>query len=218
MKPNIVLDLCGANGNWSEPYRNNGFDVRIITLPDFDILYTQFFKDYMIFRQLKHHNKTCLIIHYVDVFGILAAPVCTHFSFARTRAKTPRDFRHAMKLVIGCLQIIWECRYRGTPAFWCLENPCGYLRQFLGKPVFTFHPCDFGDPWTKKTDLWGYFNIPKKNNILKPRFTNHFKSGNRMSSFHYLTSLKSHQEGKRLRAITPPGFAKAFFDANHKEL
>ena len=37
----------------------------------------------------------------------------------------------------------------------------GYLRQFLGKPPLTFHPNDYGDNYTKKTDLWGYYNIPK---------------------------------------------------------
>ena len=47
-----------------------------------------------------------LLVGTDDVYGILAAPVCTHFSLARTRAKTPRDFREAMKLVIACLEII----------------------------------------------------------------------------------------------------------------
>ncbi len=214
MDHKVVLDLCGAKGNWSADYRNNGYDVRIITLPGYDILLTQFFHDYLIFRQAPGHNRHRLFISYSDVYGILAAPTCTHFSFARTTAKTPRDFEQAMKLVIACLEVIWQCRYKTKLAFWCLENPRGYLRQFLGKPVFTFDPCDFGDAYTKKTDLWGYFNLPKKNNIVEPKFTKRFKSGNRMSHFHYLTSLKSHKEAKRLRGITPPGFTKAFYEAN----
>ena len=33
----IILDLCGGTGGWSKPYRNSGYDVRIITLPYFDV-------------------------------------------------------------------------------------------------------------------------------------------------------------------------------------
>ena len=34
----IILDLCGGTGAWSEPYREAGYDVRVITLPDFDVM------------------------------------------------------------------------------------------------------------------------------------------------------------------------------------
>lgn len=30
----IILDLCGGTGSWSRPYKEAGYDVRIITLPD----------------------------------------------------------------------------------------------------------------------------------------------------------------------------------------
>ena len=100
-----------------------------------------------------------------EVYGILAAPTCTMFSLARTTAKTPRDFESGMKLVEKCLEIIWYCRASNDSAlkFWALENPQGYLRQFLGRPPFTFSPEEYGENYTKKTDIWGYFNIPKKN-------------------------------------------------------
>jgi hypothetical protein len=55
----IILDLCGGTGSWSKPYRNNGYDVRVITLPDYDVF------DYQPPE---------------NVYGILAAPTCTHFS------------------------------------------------------------------------------------------------------------------------------------------
>jgi len=209
----IILDLCGGTGAWSKYYREaGGYYVINVTLPDYDILKTEIRpqeKYNIVFKGVKVEP-----LEIKNIYGILASPVCTMFSLARTRAKTPRDFRQGMKLVIACLNIIWECRYNHKLAFWALENPRGYLRQFLGKPVFTFDPCEFGDPYTKKTDLWGYFNLPKKNNTVEPRFTKRFKSGNRMSYFHYLTTLKPPREAKRLRAITPPGFAKAFYEAN----
>ena len=33
----IILDLCGGTGSWSRPYMEAGYDVRIITLPDYDV-------------------------------------------------------------------------------------------------------------------------------------------------------------------------------------
>lgn len=32
-RPKIILDLCGGTGSWSKPYRDAGYDVRLITLP-----------------------------------------------------------------------------------------------------------------------------------------------------------------------------------------
>lgn len=26
----IIFDLCGGTGSWSKPYKDNGYDVRII--------------------------------------------------------------------------------------------------------------------------------------------------------------------------------------------
>lgn len=34
----IILDLCGGTGAWSAPYKAAGYDVRVITLPEHDIL------------------------------------------------------------------------------------------------------------------------------------------------------------------------------------
>ena len=34
----IILDLCGGTGSWSKPYKDAGYDVRLITLPDYDVL------------------------------------------------------------------------------------------------------------------------------------------------------------------------------------
>jgi len=34
----IILDLCGGTGSWSRPWKLAGYDVRNITLPDYDVL------------------------------------------------------------------------------------------------------------------------------------------------------------------------------------
>ena len=193
MKDRVILDLCGGTGAWSKPYADAGYDVRVITLPAHDVM------DY--------EPPT-------RVHGILAAPPCTMLSFARSRAKIPRDFYQGMALVKACLWIIWEARSKSGLKWWALENPRGYLRQFLGNPSFTFKPCEFGDPWAKVTDLWGYFQEPKKLPESVP-----VPIGNKRSSDWHDCPRRQNGNVVKLtrqeaRALTPPGFAKAFFEAN----
>lgn len=186
MEKKIILDLCAGTGAWSKPYQvHSDYDVHLITLPEYDV------RTY---------------IPPDNVYGILAAPPCTMFSLARTTAKTPRNFREGMEIVSACLKIIWECRYKNPLHLWALENPRGYLRQFLGKPAFSFKRCQFGDEGGKPTDIWGYFNIPK----MPCPDTKPEKGRDNTESAWYNTVNGSPER----RAITPPGFAKAFFLAN----
>lgn len=193
-KNKIILDLCGGTGSWSKPYKDAGYEVINVTLPDFDV------------RTFEPPE---------NVYGILAAPPCTMFSLARTRAKTPRDLKEGMELVEACLKIIWKCRFKNKLKFWALENPMGFLKDFLGKPVFTFHPYEFGDAYTKKTCLWGNFREPKKNLVkLSDDDLYRCKINNRklpkLPSISDFTGSKQ----KARRSITPQGFAKAFFKVN----
>lgn len=189
-KPKVILDLCGGTGAWSRPYTENGYDVDLITLPRWDV------KDYIPPRGQ-------------PIQGILAAPPCTMFSLARTTAKTPRDFKKGLIPVQQCLRIIWHARMFNGLKWWALENPKGYLRQFLGKPAMTFNPYDFGDPYSKATDLWGFFNEPKRNPV---EMTDEMKSKCAINS-RPLPKIKGLTQADK-RAITPAGFAKAFFEAN----
>jgi hypothetical protein len=87
------------------------------------------------------------------------------------------------------------------PVFWALENPVGRLVHYLGKPVMYFNPCDYGDPYTKKTCLWGNFNKPAKT-LVKPT------EGSKMHR------LPPGPDRWKKRSITPKGFANAFYQAN----
>jgi len=189
----IILDLCGGTGAWSEPYRKFGYDVRLITLPDYDV-------------ETYEPPK--------NVYGILAAPPCTIFSLANHRVnRLNRDFKKAMICVRACLNIIWTVQENGAQLkFWALENPKGYLYNFLGKPAFYFQPWQFGETdfrATKRTAIWGYFNQPVKTvikrNVPYIRDPRNTKSTN---------SNPGWQVNKEKRAITPAGFANAFFKAN----
>jgi len=184
----IILDLCGGTGAWSKPYKDNGYDVRNITLPQYDV---------RIFKRPKE-----------EIYGILAAPPCTHFSGSGARwwkEKGIEALLEGLAIVDACLRIIVVTQ----PKFWALENPVGRLVHYLGKPVLYFDPCDYGDPYTKKTCLWGNFNIPKKNRV-EPEFIT-LSNGKRFSKIGYLPPS---EERSKLRSITPSGFAKAFYEAN----
>ena len=175
----IILDLCAGTGAWSQPYLEAGYDVRRVTLPEQDV------------------STYCPPEQY---WGVLAAPPCTEFavSGARWWAQKPSYLlSDALRVVEVCLQIASRAE-----AWWALENPVGRLRHYIGPPVMYFDPCDYGDPWTKRTCLWGRFTAPKQSPVHATEFWGWHKLGGKS------------ERTKRLRSITPPGFARAFFEAN----
>jgi hypothetical protein len=99
--------------------------------------------------------------------------------------------------VDACLRAVAVYR----PAWWALENPVGRLRRWLGPPTMRFDPCDYGDSYTKRTLLWGSFNLPKPAAVLPER----------LNRIHRM-SPSADRAAKR--SITPIGFANAFFEAN----
>jgi len=211
----IILDLCGGSGSWSKPYQQSSeYDVRIITLPYQDV-----------FTYIPPKN----------VYGILAAPPCTMFSFARTKAKTLRDLKEGMKCVRACLDIIWKQmeiqqktgKKKLPLKFWALENPYhGFLKNFIGKPAFVFDPWEFGDFYKKRTALWGNFNEPKKKYknieeiLTNEQIEKHKTNSQVLPKFDYMRSKDIHPEKFGLldrqarRSITPAKFTYAFFNAN----
>ena len=179
MNDRVILDLCGGTGAWSKPYTDAGYDVRLVTLPSQDVR---------------------LYLPPANVYGILAAPPCTHFSSSGARwwkKKGTAALLDGLSVVDACLRIIWRCQ----PEWWALENPVGRLRKFMGPPRMYFNPCDYGDPWTKRTCLWGNFATPQKSPVQPT-------DG---SKIHKMPPSENRAE---LRSITPTHLAKAFFDAN----
>ena len=190
----IILDLCGGTGSWSLPYKDAGYDVRVLTLPDYDV---------------RDWKNTWLGKYEASVYGILAAPPCTMFSYARTNAKKPRDLQEGMECVRACLDIIWSfmevkqatAKKEIPLKFWALENPYhGFLKKFLGKPAFTFDPWEFGDGYQKRTALWGHFNEPKKTPIP---MTKEMKDKAKTNSY-------LHTMGNSTNRGKPPSIVKTF--------
>lgn len=175
----LILDLCGGSGSWAKPYEDAGYAVVRVELSEGGDVHTMGVLD--------------LLPTPADpagVHGILAAPPCTEFSLAKNGQE--RDIRAGLETVSACLRIVYAC----APQWWALENPVGLLSTYLGTPTDNWEPYEFGDPWTKRTAIWGDFAKPERGPYVEPR-------GSAMT-----------RSGAAARAVTPPGFARAFFEAN----
>lgn len=200
-----ILHLCADIGSDSKPYSDAGYNVVKI-------------------------GKDVGVENYTppsDVYGVISNPVCTEFSVAGRGFHQRGDHEAGMFLVNHCLRIINQC----TPVFHVIENPAsGRLKDFLGKPNYEYEPWWFGSPWTKKTALWGRFNIPAarynkwhqvpKNEKLyvrpsrkKPSMAQFHKS-----SIHDIEEFHCFRDAVRddmsLRSLCSQNFARAFFEVN----
>lgn len=188
MKP-LILDLCGGTGSWSKPYRDSGeYDVQVVD-PQVWLANDPGTGDVRLFEWIKRRPR-----------GILCAPPCTDLSGSGARwwaAKGPQALLDALAVADACCRIVLLHK----PDWWALENPVGRLRRYYGDPTYIFDPCDHGDPYTKKTLLWGEFTIPDQNPVEPTE-------GSKMHL------LPPSADRARLRSATPPGFAQAFFAAN----
>lgn len=176
-----ILSLCDFTGNWSKPYRDGGYDVIQVDL--------QHGEDVRLFKFPKH-----------PVRGILAAPPCTDFAGSGARwwaGKGDAALLSGLSIVDACLRMVAVL----DPQWWVLENPVGRLKDYLGPCQFSFDPSDYGDPYTKRTQLWGRFNAPM---MAKVEAT----EGSKM----HLMSPSPDRAAKR--SETPMGFATAFFESN----
>lgn len=182
----LILSLFDHSGEWSRPYAEAGYLVERVDL-----------KEGQDVRLLRFPG----IVH-----GILAAPPCTAFAVSgaqywRAKDRTGETLA-GLALVDAALRLVVVCR----PVWWALENPVGRLVRWLGPPRYRFDPCDHGDPYTKRTLLWGEFNLPRQNRVEPVRSC-------AQGSWIQRHGGRS-ERTKELRSVTPAGFARAFFEAN----
>lgn len=197
MSSRIVLSLCDFTGNMVMPWLEAGYECWIV-----DILHdagesrdgklVRIGADVRDYKLPKHD--------YVIAF---AFPPCTHLAVSGARwfkKKGLRALSEAIDIFGACVEL---CQSTGAP--WMVENPVSVISTHFRKPDFTFDPCDYGDPWTKKTCLWtgnGFIMPPPKRvfPVLGSKTTKFSPSPNR----------------SQLRSETPMGFARAVFSVNHK--
>ncbi len=199
----IILHLCADTGSDTKAYSDAGYKV-ILVGSDIGV-----------------ENYTPPS----GVYGIIANPVCTEFSTARTDGKA-RDPEKGMFLVKECLRIIEQA----NPHFWVIENPAkGVLKKYLGAPAYQYEPWWYGSPWTKKTALWGKFNIPPRlydHWDLVPKIKELYVRPNRPKpslafmhkSAYWLIpefqELPVPESDMEFRSLCSQKFAQAFYEAN----
>jgi len=184
-----VLSLFDRTGAWACPYRDRGDAVTCLDITRGEDV-----------RLAKYMTDP------PDV--VLAAPPCTHFSGSGARwweAKGVNAVTEGLALVDAVMRIVLVHQ----PAVWAIENPVGRLSQWIGPPSFIFDPSEFAgwadDPaseaYTKRTCLWGRFDIPEKKPV--PPILG--------SIMH---KLPPSDDRGALRSVTPQGFARAFAASN----
>ena len=198
-----ILHLCADTGSDSWFYRTDGYEVILIGS---DIGVENYTPDR-------------------EIYGIFANPVCTEFSTARSDGKA-RNPEEGMVLVRECQRIIEQA----NPEFWVIENPAkGVLKNYLGTPTYEYEPWWYGSPWTKRTALWGKFNIPERQYYTwedVPKIPELYVRPGRPKpslafmhkSSYYLIPEFQHlpvpQSDMELRSICSQKFAEAFFEVN----
>jgi len=200
-----ILHLCADIGSDSYPYQQD---------PNYEVIFI---------------GKEIGVENYSPdrpIHGIIANPVCTEFSLAMgfqyAVSKSP-----SLDMVKHCQRIIKEA----NPVFWIIENPySGMLKHYLGRPTYNYEPWEYGSPWTKRTALWGDFNIPEplyygweyvpKNKEL------YIRPGRPKPSLAFLHKSAIHNipefapfidrvdSDNAFRSLCSQGFAKAFKQAN----
>lgn len=206
----IILQLCADTGSDTMPYKLAGYDVRLIG------------------AEIGVENYTPP----QNVYGIIANPVCTEFSIARegflygSSEKQNIDIDKGLFLVRECQRIIELAK----PIFWVIENPAtGKLKNYLGAPVYQYEPWWYGSPWTKRTALWGNFNVPERIYTdwdAVPKIPALYTRPNRpkpslafmhKSSYHLIPEFKHlpvPTSDMEFRSTCSQKFAEAFFSAN----
>lgn len=135
----IILHLCADTGSDTKPYQDD---------PNYTVI--------KIGSNIGVENYSPP--KGIKIHGVIANPVCLEFSTARKGGKA-RNPAEGMFLVNECKRIIDEA----NPVWWVIENPAkGALKEYLGKPTYEYEPWYYGSPWTKRTALWGKFNIPPR--------------------------------------------------------
>jgi len=199
-----VLSLCDRSGVWSAPFAEAGYHVVMVDLA----------------HEPGEQTADNVTRVGVDVtkfdypghpYAVLAAPPCTCFCRPGARHWFKMDFtRQTLRDITvfkACLRL---CRL--AEAWWALENPPGRHRELipeLGPPAWQFQPWEYGDPWGKQTYIWGTAQKPPVVAPVTPAATRRTPNGKTQGRIAFMSS--SH---KTAREETPPGFARAFFEAN----
>ena len=140
-----LLELFAGTGSVGKSFKKLGWEVVSLDMsPDFDPTIVTDLMDW------DYEAYTG------EVDAIHASPPCTHYSLARTTAKTPRDLEGSDALVQRTLDIINHFH----PKVFIIENPyTGYMKsrpvmQPLRPIMRVVTYCKYGLSYKKATSIW----------------------------------------------------------------
>jgi len=205
----LVLSLCDYTGVMVEPWAEAGYWCVCVDLKHPAGLYPQEFPlNGISFMGADLLGWIPPLRSYSIVF---AFPPCTALAVSGSRwmkGKGLSELVKALALVDACRKI---CEASGVPYF--IENPVSTISTYWREPDYTFDPCEFGDPYKKKTCLWtgGGFIMPKGDPLPLLGIEGTRVAPTEGSKMHRLPPSERRAE---IRSETPPGFARAVFEAN----
>lgn len=221
-KNKLIFSVYDYTGSWPQPYIQNGYPTLLWDLKHEGCVVKNFGR---IIVEIED-----AIDHGYHPYGLIAAPPCTVFAVSGAQWWNRQDntlvdddwyvdefgkMWTMTELSIMLVELVLELKSRYAWKFWVLENPVGRLEKMVPalKPFrqMTFNPCDYGDPYTKKTILWGEFNCDLPRKPVEPEYI--IWAGKRFPKIWAGTGGKS-EKTKEKRSATPKGFANAFYEAN----
>lgn len=196
--PPIVLSLFDYSTNMVRPWAEAGYRCVCV-----DIQHSEKSEPEENVERVKAD-----ILDYLPPRGRIAAvfafPPCTHLAVSGARwfrGKGLGLLSDSIRLFHATAKI---CEWSEAP--YLIENPVSTISSYWRPPDHTFDPCDYGDPYTKKTCLWtgGGFVMPPKQRIEPTE-------GSKMHL------IPPGPDRANQRSETPMGFARAVFRANALE-
>lgn len=208
----LIISVYDYTGKWAEPYIQAGYPVMLWDKKIEGCILEGF--SYLI--QLIEETG-------LRVYGFLFAPPCTDTAVSgaqwwKEKDKPTKGYEPFINTTEFSIALFLSCLHMVdlfNPFFWALEQPVGRVEQLVPelKPYrkMVFNPCDYGDPYTKKTVLYGNFNTNLIKSPVAPEYI--IWAGKKFPKIWAGTGGKS-EKTKAIRSATPVGFANAFFKAN----
>ena len=188
-----VISLFDASGVLAQPWADAGYNVVA-----YDLQTGSDINDFNAENLLEQHGND-------EVFAILAQPPCTDYASSGAQWWKDKDADGRTEASNELVRQVMRTVELFRPSVWVMENPVGRIQKLnkLPDPLLSFDPWHYGDPYSKRTLLWGKFDPNLPTAMVEPT---------EGSKIHRMSSSAKYE-----RSLTSEPFAYAFFMANNAE-